>query len=144
MYGKNISAQIWLAIKKNWSNDSKLGNFQMWLTTPGQSLRSFDLLHILDSFNTFQNTIPGIINTHNVVRISYFYIWILLYGMNPRICFTSGTHFKECRCIYFEKGDVIFHRLFVNKKTVFADLWNTVSHAFFYICSRQPEMESSH
>ena len=31
--------------QKNWSNDTKLGNFQMWLITPGQSLRSFDLLH---------------------------------------------------------------------------------------------------
>ena len=58
--------------KKNQSNDPKLGNFQMWLIAPGQSLRSFNLLHIQDSFNIFQNTISGIINIHSVVRISYF------------------------------------------------------------------------
>ena len=46
MYAKDISSQVSLAIKKNWSNDLKLGNFQMWLITPVQSLRSFDLLHI--------------------------------------------------------------------------------------------------
>ena len=46
MYTKNISSQVQLAIKTNWSNDPKLANFQMWLITPGQSLRPFDLRQI--------------------------------------------------------------------------------------------------
>ena len=77
MYAKKHQFPGKLAIKKNWSNDPKLGNFQMWLITPGQSLRSSDLLHIQDSFNTFPNTISGIIDIH-VVRISYLSVRLLL------------------------------------------------------------------
>ena len=71
--------------------------------------------------------------------------WILLYGMNPCIFFTSGTHFNDTPCLSLDKEDVIFHLLFKSKKMVFIHLWNAVSHVFiFYDYSIQREMKNGH
>ena len=52
--------------------------------------------------------------------------------MLPYVFSLPGTHFKGTPCYSFGKQNFIFHQLFINKKVVFIDLWNTVSHSFIF------------
>ena len=61
--------------------------------------------------------------------------------MNSCIFFTSGTHFNDEPCLSLEKKNVVFHLFFKSKKMVLIDLWNRVSHVFyFYVCSQKWKM----
>ena len=65
-----------------------------------------------------------------------------LYRMDPRICF-PGKPVKARPYPSFFKKSFIFHKLFKSKEGVFADLGNTVSHAFyFYVYSRSTQNEN--
>ena len=56
-----------------------------------------------------------------------------------------GTHVKATPFLPLWKKNVIFHQLFANKKVVFIDLWNTVSHAvIFTFVQGNQKIESWH
>ena len=71
-----------LVPRYNWqskksSNDPKLGNFQMWLITPGQSLRSFNLLYVYIALTPSKILIlallmPIMLSKVHVFLIDYF------------------------------------------------------------------------
>ena len=52
--------------------------------------------------------------------------------MDPRI-YSSSKPVKARLYHSFFKGSFIFHKFFKAKEVVFTDLWNTVSHAFYFL-----------
>ena len=101
---------------------------------------TFKLLFIhLACFKKDLSTMPQF-----VMGLTSLYLNTSLWNEPPYIFYLWHT-FQEMPLHFLWKGECIFHRLFVNKKAVFIDLWNTVSRAFyFYVCSRQSEMERGH